>query len=324
MGSVIFWFVVATLSLLDFGLSAKDARESCRSALGIRYSYQDTELFEVSDSLLRAVAREVDEERLMRPPYRRGFQLLAAHFSPQAFLDYIHETEARGLAWKHSRKARKAKSRYPLFRVHPDFLVELSRVLTALLRQADHPRMALREKDIIENLVPTIAKMNSKQIIDYRDNAFMGYVDELRAAAYYAEQGYEIVRLHYDFAKAPRAPDTKDQPVGELDIILEDPETGGLVMVEVKSKLDGKRTDQLDRYVTFLKRKRNIIYDHRFEEFRPLERGILFSSAPVSDKLVKKLNGSHPSLEVSSFPDELRRHAVLPRVYALKTFHASY
>lgn len=281
----------------------------------------------LSETELRKVAFLVGrggDERLLQPPQHKGFRFLVSQFSADQLRVYLGLEENFG--YRLSGKERsKERNRIPLFKLHPDLLLEMSRTLTLLLRQAENPRMALREKDIIENIWPILRKMTKPGIIDYRDNAFMGFVEELRVAAHYVEQGYEIVRLHYDFSKAPRVPDEGEQPIGEIDIILEDPQSGELVMIEVKSHFRGSGySDQFKRYTEFIESDRLIIYDHRVGEFRSLSKAIMFSSEPFAENTRKKYEEDFPLLEFIQFDAEKRRDAVFPWIHRTKVFRSSY
>jgi Holliday junction resolvase-like predicted endonuclease len=199
-------------------------------------------------------------------------------------------------------------------------LLEISRVLTVILGQVKDPKMSLREKDVRRAITQILAYMNSNKPIDYLNNGFMGTVDELRVASYYASRGYQIVRMSYEFQKAPNIPDLDQQPQGEVDVVLEDPKTGELILVEVKSHLRrNKLIEQLKQFIGFQKHNQKVIWDHRCSCFRAIDRIVLFSSAEPGEERVESLLKSHPQIEIEHFPERYQREKVFPRIHRLQT-----
>lgn len=275
-------------------------------------------------SLVSQAQAQVTSIVVSDPDYQPGFEFFASQFSVEDYRHYFEWLKEKG-PFASDKERRNARAKLGVFRLHPQVLAELSRVLSILLRHAEDPSTALQKKDIKRALGPIIAIINRKGILDYQKNSLMGPIDELRAAAFYIEEGYRIVRMSYDFNLAPRVPELEKQPIGEIDIVLEKDGEDDLVLVEVKSTLRGSSVqDQLERYVQLRKQQVPVIYDQRQKRFRRIGTIYLLSGLYPSDYNVDKISKGFPQVAIHRFPERLRRKNVFSEVFQLKVFHSSY
>jgi len=192
--------------------------------------------------------------------------------------------------------------REKLFRIHPGALVPLCRSIGILYEHAlRSPHFNLQKLQDALNRIQS--EVESKRRIKF-NNGILGYFEEIRAAAYLAEQGYTL----HEISRGETTSQSKDF---EIDIVVSKPGSNELILVEVKSTLlsTWRSRTQFNRYSKLLNGEVRAEHDYA--------RGILFLTKELVDKeTALKFLKSNPNFEIMSFPEGL----LTPDVYPIDEF----